>query len=328
MSNIIPFSEAKNLPAHIRALGVDDDWVSGQSGGFPVLSIKSKVFHIHRGDDVEMISRQDDPDEPASAIEVVILRANKGVARVYYEKPYEEGSDDKPSCYSNDGVAPADDAEDKQSSTCATCPHSQWGSRITESGKKGKACSEVKRLAVASPALINDPMLLRVPPTSLKPWDEYVGKLVKRGLSPAQVVTKIGFDHNVSHQVLTFRPMGFVTAEMATEIGEVRQTKIVDDIVAGGQPVPAPAKPAPEPEPEPEPTPEPEDDGFGNLEGEAPAEKPKAAEKPAKTATKATKTKKAVAPEPAPEPDKGDEGGAEALASELDDMLSDLDFDD
>lgn len=234
MSNIIKFSEVDQLPAHLKHLAQDDEWGSGQLSGFPVLSLKGKVFHIVKGDDKELVTRPDDPDEAATSLGLVIIRTNAGVARTYYATNYEEGSNEAPDCYSNDGVRPAPDAEDPQSKQCATCPHSQWGSRITENGKKGKACSEVKRLAVAEPGDEENPMMLRVPPTSLKNWDEYVRKLGKKGANPSMVVTRIGFDHSVSHQLLTFKPVGFITDEMAEAVADVRDSETVKAIIGQG----------------------------------------------------------------------------------------------
>lgn len=332
MSNyIVPFSEAKNLPTNFTALGADDDWESGVSGGFPVISIDGKVFHINRGGESTLITRPDDPDEAATSIEVVILRANKGVGRVYYVKKYEQGDAEAPDCTSSDGVAPDPDAKDPQSKTCATCPHSQWGSRITENGKKGKACSEVKRLAVAAPNALDDPMLLRVPPTSLKNWDALVSKLRKRGLAPVQIVTKVGFDPSVSHQLLTFKPMGFVHPDQVNEIVEARDSKVVQDICSVATTAPAPAQ-------EPAAEEQADDDGFGNLDEPAPAqtkeadpepapapeEKPAPVRrmKPAQAAQEAQPEKKAEPKKSAPVKEVDD------LESDLDDMLSDMDFDD
>lgn len=227
----------KKLPAHLQALGTQgaskDDWASGTASGFPVLSTKGKVWAIKRGDSTDKIMREnaDGEAEVAQSISVVILRSNKGVARTYYKDKYVAGSDDPPLCYSNDGQVPALDAENRQAKSCAACPHSKWGSVITENGKKGKACSEVKRLAVAPVGQLNDPMLLRIPPTSLKEWDKYVDMLVKRGLNPTQLMTKVSFDPDVAHQLLVFKPSGFVTTEMVTEIQEVLANDILESII-------------------------------------------------------------------------------------------------
>lgn len=285
----------KKLPAHLKVLASDkddvmDEWGSGTKSGFPVISINGKVFHIKRGTDLELVTRPDDPDEAATRLQVIVLRSNRGVARTYYEDKYVEGSDDPPTCYSNDGVAPEPDVEDRQAKKCAICKHAQWGSRITENGKKGKACSEVKRLAVVPAGQLNDPMLLRIPPTSLKEWDLYVESLAKRGLNPTQMITSVGFDPKVSHQLFVFKPVGFVTEDMVPELRKTLEDNILDTIV-GSPTVPAETAEDDEEEDEPapkakakakhKPAPVEEDEEDEEEDEPAPAPKPKAKRKPA-----------------------------------------------
>ena len=331
--NLIPFESAK-VPASIaKAFNVSfDDFSTGQRGGFPVISIKGKVFHIKRGDEKTLVS---DPaagdDVPARSIEVVVLKTHPGVAKTYYTKGFVEGTAEKPDCYSNDGVAPAADAQNAQAKKCAACPHNQWGSKITEDGKKAKACQDVKRLAVAPAGQLNDPMLLRVPAASLKTWDAYVDVLKKRGVPPPAVVTKIGFDYSVAHPALTFKATGFITDDMAVEVRETMDTDVVANIIGGVQPEVAPdneefeqvappqaAKPAPAPAPE--------------VVEEAPAP---ATAKPARAAAKPKTSGLAAAVEAAESAPKATVKVEAAtvetsddLDAELDGMLADLGFDD
>lgn len=332
--HIIPFDQATNLPANLAALNDDEDWGSGHVGGFPVISIKSKVFHICRGEDKELVTRPDDPDEPASHISVVVIKTHKGVARTFYASNYEEGSAEKPDCYSNDGITPAADAENQQCKTCAACPQAQWGSRITESGKKAKACNEVKRLAVAAPGQLNDPMLLRVPTTSLKNWDQYVDMLKKRGAVPAQVVTKISFDHAVSHQLLNFKPIGFIDGPLVQQLLEIRDTELVQNIIGQGSNAGYAGDPS-------------DVTAGGQADAPAKAEKPKAAKpKQAPVAEEVDDDEEEEAPEPpparktnrttkaAPEPKKAPEPAAEddedddSLDADLEEALASLGLDD
>ena len=331
MSNLIPFDSAK-LPASIaKAFSVSfDDFSTGQKGGFPVISIKGKVFHIKRGDEKTLVTKPDSDGEPAASLEVIVLKTHPGVAKTYYSKGFSEGSVEKPDCYSNDGAAPAADAQSPQAKKCAACPHNQWGSKITEDGKKGKSCADVKRLAVAPAGQINDPMLLRVPAASLKTWDQYVDLLKKRGVPPPAVVTKVGFDYTVAHPALTFKPIGFIDEAMAVEVKEVLDTDVVQNII-GGAPTAAEvdngeaetpkaaAKPAP-------------------VEEETPAPAPKKSAKlaavvdEAEVAPKAKVKVEAEAEEeaPAPAPKKAAKVVEvdDDITAGLDDMLSDLGFDD
>lgn len=330
MSNLIPFDSAK-VPASIaKAFSISfDDFSTGQKGGFPVISIKGKVFHIKRGDEKTLVTKPDGDGEPAASLEVIVLKTHPGVAKTYYSKGFSEGSVEKPDCYSNDGTAPAADAQSPQAKKCAACPHNQWGSKITEDGKKGKSCADVKRLAVAPAGQINDPMLLRVPAASLKTWDQYVDLLKKRGVPPPAVVTKVGFDYTVAHPALTFKPVGFIDEAMAVEVKEVLDTDVVQNII-GGAPTAAEvdngddapktaAKPAP-------------------VEEEAPAPAPKKSAKlaavveEAEAAPKAKVKVEAEAEEdaPAPAPKKAAKVVEvdDDITAGLDDMLNDLGFDD
>lgn len=241
-------TQKKALPAHLQKFAPVDEgdagkWGSGQAQGFPVISTKGKVFHIRRGDETELVTNPADPDEPATFINVVVIDTHPGTAKTFYKGKYVEGSDDKPTCYSNDGIAPAPDAADRQFKNCALCPRNQWGSRITEDGKKAKECSDVKRLAVCPSDLPNDPMLIRVPPTSLKAWDKYVEMLRKRGYLPEHMITKISFDHTVSHQAVLFKPVNFVTEDMIEGLTEARDSSTIQAIIGtepAGLSLPAP----------------------------------------------------------------------------------------
>ena len=333
MSNLIPFDSAK-LPASIaKAFSISfDDFSTGQKGGFPVISIKGKVFHIKRGDEKTLVTKPDSDGEPAASLELIVLKTHPGVAKTYYSKGFSEGSVEKPDCYSNDGTAPAADAQSPQAKKCAACPHNQWGSKITEDGKKGKSCADVKRLAVAPAGQINDPMLLRVPAASLKTWDQYVDLLKKRGVPPPAVVTKVGFDYTVAHPALTFKPIGFIDEAMAVEVKEVLDTDAVQNII-GGAPTAAEETNGSAPEAAPKAAAKP-----APVEEETPAPAPKKSAKLAAVAEDAEAAPKAKvkveaeaeeeAPAPAPKKVAKVVEVDDDITAGLDDMLNDLGFDD
>lgn len=227
------------LPANLREMfdGVDnDEFTSGVSMGYPVLSIKGKTFHISRGGEVELVTdpNSDPEDEvPANSLEVVILRANKAVSKIYYEGGFEDGSAEKPTCYSNDGIAPADDVEERQSARCANCPQNQWGARITENGKKAKACRDARRVAIAPAGNIEDAMLLRVPAASLKPLMVYGAMLSKKGVPLPALVTRLSFDHSQAYPLLTFKHVRLLDATQAALALEMRGSEVVEAIING-----------------------------------------------------------------------------------------------
>ena len=264
--NIIPFDGSKNLPAFLKQVDIsalNSDLTSHAGGGFPVISIKGKVFAVVRDGDREIMMNPLDPDSAATSIDVVLLKANKGTSKVFYLKGYDKDTSEgqKPDCYSADGIEPAADAQNKQAKKCATCPHNQWGSRISEKGAtKGKACSDTVRMAVAAAGQLNDPMLLRVPPASIKALGEYGQSLAKRGVGYNMVVTKVSFDIEAESPKLTFKPIGLLDDAGFAEVQDMVGSDLVNNILgANPAPVeavaveaPAKAKAAPVAEEEPE----------------------------------------------------------------------------
>ena len=240
--NIIPFDGSKNLPAFLKQVDIaalNADLTSHAGGGFPVISIKGKVFAVVRDGDREIMMNPLDPDSAATSIDVVLLKANKGTSKVFYLKGYDKDTSEgqKPDCYSADGIEPAADSQNKQAKKCATCAHNQWGSRISEKGAtKGKACSDTVRMAVAAAGQLNDPMLLRVPPASIKALGEYGQSLAKRGVGYSMVVTKVSFDITAESPKLSFRPIGLLDDAGWQEVQSISSSDIVNSIL-GANPV-------------------------------------------------------------------------------------------
>lgn len=236
MSNIIPFDSA-TLPAYLKASNralINDDLTAHAGTGFPIISIKGKVFAVVRDGERNVLPNPKDPDSPATSIEVVLVKANKGTSKVFYAKGYQEGSENtKPDCFSNEGVKPDASVAAPQAKTCALCPHSQWGSKIGDNGGKGKACQDSVRMAIATPEMINDPYLLRVPPASIKSLGEYGKMLAKRGVGYNMVVTRIGFDMEAPTPKLTFRPTGLLDDATFGKVQEAIASDTVRSILGG-----------------------------------------------------------------------------------------------
>ena len=290
--NIIPFDSGSKLPAFLKKVDVaalNSDLTAHAGGGFPVISIKGKTFAVVRDGEREIQMNPKDPDSAATSLNVVLLKANKGTSKVFYIKGYDKDSSEgqKPDCYSNDGVEPAADSQNKQAKKCATCPHNQWGSRVSEKGAtKGKACADAVRMAVAPAGQINDAMLLRVPPASIKALGEYGQMLAKRGVGYNMVVTKVGFDLQAESPKLTFSAVGLLDDEGFAEVQEIAASDVVSNIL-GSSVVAAIAAEAPAAAEEEE-TPAPKakakpvvEEAAEEEEAPKPVAKPKAAAKPA-----------------------------------------------
>lgn len=280
------------LPAHLAAFqtAANNDLTTGVSQGFPILSYKGKVWHLVTGDDRELIANED--NEPLPSVELVIIKANPHISKTYYPNGFEEGSSERPICYSADSVAPAPDSAEPQAKKCAICPHNQFGSKITENGARGKACSDFRRLAVAPSGDLESPMLLRVPAASLKELLAYGQGLNKKGYPYQALVTKVGFDHTVAFPKLTFKALRWLDADEAATVAAMMDDDLVQTITAMNAPTQDVAEAAPDPTDDLPPPP-------AHVVTAAPV-----AETPARRKAKVTETEVAAAvavePEPAP----------------------------
>lgn len=313
--------DTMQLPAHLRAaeelLDSNNELSGGVGMGYPVISYKGKSWAVNAGGQRQVIL---DPrtGDPAGSIELVILKANPHLSKVYYPSGYVEGSEEKPACYSNDGIAPAADALNPQSNKCATCPNNAWGSRTTENGSKAKACADSRRLAVAPAGELDRPMLLRVPAATLRDLAQY-GEALKRRRAPYQaVVTKIGFDPSVAHPQFVFKAQRWLTEAEFAKVNELLGSEVVSQIVGATS-----------------------QDAASSLDTSKAGTAPVAVrEEPSKVATKApaTPAKAAASAKPvttgftsstpeasAPPPKSKSSELASKVSAELDDVLAQLD---
>ena len=143
-----------------------------------------------------------DPDDPTpcKTIEGVIVLQQ--TANAYWQDSDTTGA--PPDCSSDDGAT----GYGTPGGQCAACPLNAFGSG---EGGKGKACKNMKNLYIlqdGSPM----PLLLPLPPTSLKAFRQYANNLRFAGLGLSGVVTCIGLKRQESggntYSVATFRMSG------------------------------------------------------------------------------------------------------------------------
>lgn len=158
------------------------------------ISIKDKIWTL--------------PDGTTSRAPLSVVILDHRNYNRYYKRIYNPNNPELPSCFAigkdTENLGPRPSAKEPQSELCAPCIHNQWGS--AGNGRKGKACRNMVKLAVARPdSGENAPIFtLMVPPTSLGNWGAHISELENNGLLPIQVVTRISFDANVSHPKLIF----------------------------------------------------------------------------------------------------------------------------
>lgn len=231
-SEIIPFNSGSDVPAHLAALFGDDSNIAARIS-IDQLSYRGKVWRRIVGGEETQLTKVDGDGEtvPVPVVSVVVFDHNKGRSRAYYKGNFEEGKNAAPDCYSGDGVTPDSDVKEPCAATCATCPNSVKGSKITESNKQTTACSPFKRIAVVpTGALAKHPaMLLRLAQTSVwdkdnneneakgwYAWDQYLDMLRARGAKhTAAVETKVKFDMRMAYPKLLFSASRWLNPEEA-----------------------------------------------------------------------------------------------------------------
>ena len=233
MSTAIVKSDIGQLPAAMAdlfkgAAASASDLTQGVMASFPTISYRGKVWRIRKGG--EETNYVDANGDAVQSLEFVLVKANPIFSKVFYKAAFEEGSTGKPDCWSADGIKPDANVLEPVCKTCAACPNNEWGSRISESGKKGKKCADRRRVAVVGPADLAtrgtdcEKFLLHIPAGSLKGLSEFAEKILKpKGIPYYAIVTRIGFDAAQAHPSLTFKATRFLTQEEAIDVVAIRE---------------------------------------------------------------------------------------------------------
>ena len=236
-----------NMPAHLKQAAESKALAKEFSGnvqsGFPVLKYRGKTWRVSQGGEEQVLV--DDEDDAIQSTYLVLIKSNENLSKTYYKGKYSEGDNSKPDCWSANGVAPDPNVPKPVASKCQGCPMNAWGSRVSDEGKKQKACQDVRRMAVMMEHELvavaegekdmddADVMLLRVPGGSLNPLKDYVEKklLPKGGLLPFMLVTRIGFDNDAAYPKFTFKAARFLDEDEFGTVEELRDSDIVKRIL-------------------------------------------------------------------------------------------------
>lgn len=284
------------------------DLGEGIGGSYAILSIRGKTFRVkHQGEETPIT---DDKGDAVGSLEAVIVKANPYLTKQYYEKAFEDGDAEAPSCFSIDGKVPSPSVEVPQHTNCAMCPMNKFGSRVTPAGVKVKACQDNKKLAITSLAdiegkAIGGAMLFRVPASALKDLLAFNNLMTARGYPYNAVAVRIGFDIDASYPKPTFRAIRPLRPDEAERVIAMYQSDQVDRLLADFSDInaksdAAPAEPAADDAFEqPQPSPKP----VAKVTPPPPVAKPTLVKTAAPATPKApasTVTKPAAAAKPAP----------------------------
>ena len=173
-------------------------------------------------------------------LEGVVVVAQR--ARAYW--PVKGTGSTPPLCSSNDGIEgwfdphselardaaaqrvkhPAvlvmDDAQAQGPWPCATCPLAQWGSAPVGNGQ---ACKVLRRLVVLIKGWAS-PVLLTLPPTSVKVWDQYVSGRRSRGKAYFDTWSRIGL---ASDKSAGGDPYAKLTISAGVPLDEAQQADVI-----------------------------------------------------------------------------------------------------
>jgi hypothetical protein len=180
-------------------LPMDESLAGGIGTSYGIIGYKGKVWSLrYRGDTYLFKNAK---GELLQSINVVMLHAAPGKSKSYFPS-YDEGSGDPPLCASIDGIVPDAGVEQPQAEACAICPHNEL--KTLPNGRKGKECTDYKRLAVAlmpnvTALMFGEPLLepvfLRVPPASLNSLAMLEQRMGPKGLGYhySAYLTRISF---------------------------------------------------------------------------------------------------------------------------------------
>lgn len=143
-------------------------------------------------------------DVMSKAIRGVIVMYRPG--RAYWERGLDEsGGGSPPDCSSSDGKM----GVGQPGGVCANCPLNQFGSATKG---KGKACKEMRLLFLLRPESLL-PLVMVLPPTSIKPMKKYLQRLTSAAIPYPKVETEIGLVEasnadGIKYSQATFKMLG------------------------------------------------------------------------------------------------------------------------
>lgn len=127
----------------------------------------------------------DDPENPDAEKELVGVIVDHHPVNAYWADKY-AGANNPPDCSSMDGKVGMD--QDGNRKPCNSCPMNEWGT--AEEGR-GKACKNMHRVYILREGEML-PLLLTLPPTSLKNLSDYIAlRIVSKGMRSYGVATKV-----------------------------------------------------------------------------------------------------------------------------------------
>jgi len=237
MANDLTVQRAGQLPARTeadraRAKKRAAEITQGISQPFARVTYKQGNWGVRSQGIDRMLDYIDDRGERRKEenLDCVLLDVAERTAKVFYLESYDPKKRDAPDCASSNGIRPdpgiayhpdGKDKGGKQAESCAQCKWNQWGSRRASENRpasRGKECGDYKKIALVPFRDIENkrdggPMLLGVPPSSLKAYKTYIDKLAEVGFEPDEVWTRITFVEGMDYPLMDFDCPGILTPD-------------------------------------------------------------------------------------------------------------------
>jgi len=164
----------------------------------------------------------DDPENPDAEKELVGVIVDHHPVNAYWADKY-AGANNPPDCSSMDGKVGMD--QDGNRKPCNSCPMNEWG---TAEDGRGKACKNMHRLYIIREGEML-PLLLTLPPTSLKNLSDYIAlRIVSKGMRSYGVVTKVSLKKaqnagGINYSQAVFAVAGTLAPEQVAAMSEYSQ---------------------------------------------------------------------------------------------------------
>lgn len=223
------------LQGHLGAHDIPNELEENVRGSYAVVSVKGKVFAIKFGGETQQLLNEQ--GFPAQYFDCVLVAANGHLNKTYYATTFNDDAAERPDCWSDDGVRPA--ATNPVAPLCATCPKNVFGSRISDNGSKGKACSDTRKTVILPIDNLQNErfgggMMLRISPTGLQELAAYNKKLRASNVPYYAVVTRLTFDSTLAYPKLVFTAQRYLTEAEFAVVTEARENEHTKHILESG----------------------------------------------------------------------------------------------
>lgn len=187
-------NDEDGLEENIEGLSMSFDRVKIPSGGGLVFEVPG-----------------DDPDNPDMVQELVGVIIDHHPVHTYWKERTYTGESTPPDCSSNDGITGVGDPGGE----CKTCPMFKWGSGPNGVGRACKTQRHIYFLREGD----GMPILLTLPPTSIKNFNDYLAKrILTRGRKTYGIITKVILKRTQSRSGITYSEAHFsVVRDLSAE---------------------------------------------------------------------------------------------------------------